>query len=215
MHKNSLLYFWLESLLKDAQKNSIIFVQKVGNACTDYPKQEAKAYCVDNYVVYGAHGVCEVEKVINHKFSSDKSAQDYYVLRPIFEKESTIYVPVHSSAATECMRPVLSKSEIDEIILSAVDTEMKWSSNYKERFKQFRQILSGRNEREILQLISYLYLQSIKSRRGLTFSNTQILKAAQTIIEQEFSFSLKIPPDEVGPYIQKLLSARSNKAKII
>lgn len=160
---------------------------------------------MDKYVVYGMHGMCEVEEVVNLDFSFDTSSQEYYVLRPVFEKASKIYVPVGSDAAAQRMRPILSKSEIDEIILSAVDAKMKWSSDYKKRSEQFRQILSRRNEREILQMITCLYLHAKESEKGLTSSDFRILKAAQTLIEQEFAFSLNIKPQEVGKYIQMTL----------
>lgn len=160
---------------------------------------------MNKYVVYGVHGICEVEGIINQKFNSDSLARNYYVLRPVFEKASKIYVPVNSSIIAERMRPVLSQKEIDEIILSTLDEKIEWISDYKKRSEQFHRILSHRNEKEILQMISCLYLHSKESEKGLTSSNADMLKAAQNLIEQEFAFSLNIKPEEVGKYIQMKL----------
>lgn len=170
-----------------------------------FQKWEMNIYCVEKYVVYGIHWICEMEEVTNLKFGSDSHARDYYVLRPVFEKSMKIYVPVENSTVSERMRPILSQKEIDEIILSITDTEIKWDNNYKKRSEQFHKILSERDEREILRMISCLYLHAKESGKGLTSSNAQVLKAAQNIIEQEFAFSLNIKPQEVGKYIQMKL----------
>lgn len=161
--------------------------------------------CMNKYVVYGIDGVCEVEGIIRQKFGTDSSVKDYYVLRPVYEKSSKVYVPVNSSAVAERMRPILSKKEIDEAILSAFDGEITWVNDYKKRSEQFHRILSRRDEKEILQMISCLYLHGKESEKGLTASNAHMLKAAQNIIEQEFAFSLNIKPEEVGKYIQMKL----------
>lgn len=160
---------------------------------------------MNKYVVYGANGVCEIEGVIRQKFGANSSAKDYYVLRPVYEASSKVYVPVNSSAATERMRPILSKKEIDETILSALDGKIEWIGDHKKRSEQFHQILSRRDNKEILQMISCLYLHAKESEKGLTSSNANILRTAQNIIEQEFAFSLNLKPEEVGKYIQMKL----------
>lgn len=160
---------------------------------------------MNKYVVYGIHGVCEIEGITNKKFTSDLYARDYYVLGPVYDKSSKIYIPVNNCALTEHMRPILSKDEIDETILSALDRKITWNNNYKKRSEQFHQILSRRDEKEILQMISCLYLHGKESGKGLTSSNENMLKVAQNIIEREFAISLNIKPEEVGKYIQMKL----------
>ena len=128
-----------------------------------------------------------------------------YVLRPVFEKSSKVYIPTNSSTVAEHIRPILSQREIDETILEAMDGKIEWTNDYKKRAEQFRQILSRRNEKELLQMISCLYLHAKESGKSLTSSNAHMLKMAQSMIEQEFAFSLNIEPEEVGKYIQMKL----------
>lgn len=106
------------------------------------------------------------------------------------------------------MRPILSQDEIDRIIFSLRDNSIPWEPNHKIRADQFHAILLRRDERELLRLISCLYLRSKQSAKGLTAGDARILKAAEDIIQQEFAFSLHIPAQDVGPYIQTKLGIR-------
>ena len=160
---------------------------------------------MNKYVVYGVHGVCEVEGIVSRRFGPDSSAKDYYVLRPVCEKSSKVYIPVNSSTVTGRMHPILSKKEVDETILGALDGEIKWINDYRKRSEQFHQILSCRDEKELLQMISCLHLHAEESGKRLTSGNRQVLQMAQHIIKQEFAFSLNIKPEEVGKYIQMKL----------
>ena len=51
-------------------------------------------------------------------------------------------------------------------------------------------------------MISCLYIESKSRPRGLSSIDTQILKKAENMIEQEFAFSLKISRKNVGEYIR-------------
>ena len=103
------------------------------------------------------------------------------------------------------MRPILSREEIDRLILSVKDRRLEWLPDRKERTEQFRQILAGRDERQLLLLISCLYLRSQESGRGISAAEARLLKKAEDVIRQEFAFSLGISPEEIGRYIQARL----------
>lgn len=160
---------------------------------------------VNDYVNYGVHGVCKVEETAFLKFSGDLHKHEYYVLQPVFDQSSKIYLPVESSELTGRMRPILSAQAIDEAILSAKDRAILWQSDFKLRSAQFHDILSKRNEKEILQMLSCLYLRSQESGRGLNAGDAAILKTAEKMIEQEFAFSLQIQTKDVGKYIKNKL----------
>ena len=76
-------------------------------------------YSVNDTVLYGAEGVCRVAEIIQRDFGS--GTVDYYVLRPVYNENSTIFVPVNNPALTDKIRRVLSADEIREIIRSMPD----------------------------------------------------------------------------------------------
>lgn len=160
---------------------------------------------VNDYVNYSTHGICKVEAVAEMKLGSKIEKREYYILSPVFRQDSKLYVPTDNQTLLQRMRPLLSEQEIDQIILSAKDQSMSWIADHKERKLRFGEIFSRRDERELLLLISCLYLQSQNSKKGLTAYDAQILKKAESVIEQEFAFSLHISPKNVRNYIQKKL----------
>lgn len=161
--------------------------------------------CINDYVNYKTQGVCKIEDLRPMKFGPDSREREYYILRPVHQESSHIFVPADNQTLIDQMRPVLSPEEIDRTIISVKDKSLIWDKDRKKRMAQFQEILSRRDERELLMLISCLYLKSKESANGLSSTDAQILKKAEHIIEQEFAFSLKISMQSVGAYIREKL----------
>lgn len=160
---------------------------------------------VHDYVSYGSQGICQVEDLRPLKFGSDRSPRNYYVLRPLHQNSAQIFVPADKEALLARMRPVLTPEEIRSIVRSVKDQTMPWIADRRQRAAQFQDILSRRDTRELLLLISCLYLHRKSSPRGLGSGDAQVLKAAEAAIEQEFSFALRRSPQTVGAYIRQEL----------
>lgn len=160
---------------------------------------------INDYVNYGNHGICQIENICPMKFSSDTCERDYYILKPVHQENTHIFVPVENQKLIEQMRPILSPEDIDQIILSVRNRSIPWTNDRKQRAIEFQDILSRRNECELLQLASCLYLRERDGAKGLSSCDAQILKKVEAIISQEFSFSLNISTREVGAYIRKKL----------
>ena len=158
----------------------------------------------EKYVNYGAQGICRVKGVRSVRFGGAKP-RDYYLLEPVHHPESRIYLPVDNPRLVAKMRPVLTREEIDQTILSVQGEGMPWIKDFRLRTQQFADILSRRDERELLLLVSCLYLHGLQAPHGLSPGDRQTLRQAQRIIEEEFSFSLCLQTDQVGSYIQKKL----------
>lgn len=157
---------------------------------------------VNDYVNYSIQGICLVEDIRRAKFGYDGCEREYYVLRPVHQENSHVFVPTDNLALVGKMRPVLSPEEIDSTILSVRNRSIPWVRDRKKRTAEFHEILSRRDERELLLLVSCLYLKSKEEGKGLSDADGRVLKEAQTIIEREFSFSLNIEPQKTGEYIR-------------
>lgn len=159
----------------------------------------------NDYVNYSTHGICRVEEIRFMQFDRSSKGREYYILRPVHPDNIRIFVPMGNPHLAERMRPVLSPVEIDQTILSVKNQTLQWIDDCKQRAAMFRKILLQRDERELLLLVSCLYLKSREGPKALSASDVQILKAAEEIIEQEFSFSLKISTQQIGSYIREKL----------
>lgn len=162
-------------------------------------------YNIGDYVNYSIHGICMIENIRMMKFSFEAYERKYYVLKPIYEKNAFVYVPFDNHRQVKKMRSVLSAEEIDRIILSVKKQGIPWINNWKQRMEKFNNILSQRNEKELMQLANCLYLKSKETAKRLAYTDRQIQKKVEMIIAQEFSFSLKISLKDVGIYIMRKL----------
>lgn len=163
-------------------------------------------YQIGENVLYGADGVCKIEEICEMKFTD--TADQYYVLRPIFHEGSTVFVPVNNEKLTAKMRPILTKEEIEAIFEKLRAEEPVWMEDAAERKAEFQKIMLGGDRCEILRMIRTLllrksYLQEIG--KHFRVSDDQTLRDAQRLLSDEFSLVLEIRPREVPEYIRKQL----------
>ena len=162
---------------------------------------------IGDYVNYGSQGICKIEGRQILKLEAALSEQDYYILRPVYQENSRIYVPADNQSLTAKMRPVLSPADIDKAILSVKGKRAPWISDRKQRLAKSHEILARRNEHELLQLASCLYSKSANGTARLSSTDASILKEVESIIAQEFSFVLNIDAKDIGAYIRQKLES--------
>lgn len=153
----------------------------------------------NDYVNYGQKGICKIDEISEFDFGPDRKKRLYYVLKPVFDKNSKIYVPVKNEELTNCMRKILTEDEINSIILSIKNEKICWIKDHKQRTEKFNRILKQRDERQLLQMIRCICMKT--EGKKLSGTDMQMLKKAEQILDQEFSFSLKIGTDDVRGYI--------------
>ena len=155
-----------------------------------------------SFVSYCGHGICRIEGL--RKMNFGRGEREYLVIAPICENGATIYLPAGSSGTAGKLRPVLTKSEIDSVLAGIHDQRMDWIEDRKVRVAQFQQILSQSEPRSLL-LMAFC-LQTRREKKGLPSSELDILHKAQNMIEQEFSFALNLPKQEIRQYIYDRVS---------
>ena len=96
-------------------------------------------YSVNDTILYGTQGVCTVCEIVKKKFGENET--DYYMLRPVFYKNSTILAPCHSDITKQKMRSLLSKDEILELKEKISNEPVLWVDDALERRKLFSSIL--------------------------------------------------------------------------
>lgn len=166
----------------------------------------------DDMVRYGAHSVCRVEDITVKDFNG--AAVEYYVLRPVYNDTSTIYVPAHNHALTEKMRKVLSEGEIQALIHAMPHEESIWIDDEEARRERYREILAGGDRAELIRMIKALYHhqceQQAKGRR-LHMSDDRFFKEAEKMLHEEFALVLGIPKEQVLSYILEQLQTEGQQ----
>ncbi len=162
-------------------------------------------FMVNDTIVYGRTGICVIDAIEKKRYSvGDRVENSCYVLKPIYDSTSTVFVPVDNERLTSMMRCVLTKQEIDLMLESVRDGGEQWIDDRRERTEKFKEVLSKGIRSELLIMIKCIYEHKallLKNGKKLCASDEGILKDAEREVSQEFAYSLGIGVDEVGNYI--------------
>ncbi|HHW25625.1 MAG TPA: hypothetical protein GXX22_09260 [Clostridiales bacterium] len=160
---------------------------------------------IGDCVLYRNCGICKICDIAPLEFGDGNT--EYYVLRSVFDESSVAYVPVDSELAQQ-MRPLLTKSEVLEVIDNAPYAGTSWIEDSKLRAHAFSKLIDSGNRADILWIILTLteYRAELASkRRKLYSSDEKLLATALHMIKEEFAFVLGIDREEVIPYIRNRL----------
>lgn len=162
-------------------------------------------YKINDTVIYRGSGICIIEDIRTEQFG--KASGEYYVLTPVYERISSRYfVPVGSENGK--FFRLLEKEELDELFDKAKKSEKVWIDDEKKRQEVFSQIIKSADRPKIISMIGEICeRQKEKAAAGkkLRAFDEQLLKEAQSLIENEIAYVASIDRDEVRPYILKRL----------
>lgn len=84
-------------------------------------------YQVGELIIYGAEGVCRVEKVGPVDMRGAPAGVDYYTLSPLY-REGTIFTPVDTNVHT---RPIMTREQAEGLIdqIPSIPAEVYENSN--------------------------------------------------------------------------------------
>ena len=177
-----------------------------------------KQFVKGSRVVYGTNGICLVEDIRPVSFDYDSKEKMYYILKPLSSPSSTIFVPLENKALGSRLREIMTREEIDSLILDMGDKEIKWDKDRRVRNEIFHKILSGGVREELLLMIRCINdkKQELTSEgKHLPATDSNTLKTAERLVEEEFSYVLDIIPENVGAYIRGVLDSTDKKKRVV
>lgn len=156
---------------------------------------------VNDYIIYGLTGVCQVVDITKESFI-DNLQKEYYVLKYIYDNDTIIKIPTDNEKIS--MRKLLSKEDMSTLINSIPNSETIWIDNDRKRNEEFKSILKTGDIENLVKLIRSIYLdkeykQSIGKK--LYKVDDEIMQTAERLLNEEFATILNISPDEVSTYI--------------
>ncbi len=156
----------------------------------------------DQLIMCGGHGVCRVVNVTGNPFDRFDKVRMFYVLEPVFEKASTVYMPVDNDKVV--MRRVMNRDEAEELIDNINEIETVWIKEEKGREQMYKDAIRTYDCQSLVQIIKTLYMRKqsrIKEGKKVLSSDEQYLRKAESLLYSEMSIALDIPKEEVQGYI--------------
>lgn len=156
---------------------------------------------VDEYIMYGVTGVCKVIDIKEEKLMNNVE-KEYYVLNPIYSKDTVIKIPVDSTKIS--MRRIMSRDDIDSLINDMPNKETLWIDDEKERNEKYKSMLKSGDCEELITLMKSIYTNK-KQKKTLgersRKSDEELMKTAEKLLNEEFATVLDINIKDVKSYI--------------
>lgn len=156
---------------------------------------------VNDYVVYGLIGVCQITDIEKGEYINNDETE-YYVLRPVYYKGMIIKTPVNNPKVF--MREIISMEDVSSLITTMPEKETVWINDSRQRSEYFKAALRTGKSEEWAKLIKTIHLKQKENSdvgKKLLKTDEDIMKTAERLLNEELAIVLNISTDEVVPYI--------------
>ena len=156
-------------------------------------------FAVGDYVSYRSEGVCVVSDIRTEEFNALGKSEEYYILAPLKDMNSVLYVPVNNEVLVAKMQPLLSADEICALADELRGELMDWIDDSRARNAALREILAGGNRRELIVLVNTILdriSRSAEIGRKITAGDENTLKRAKRMLLDEFAATTDLSTDE-------------------
>ncbi len=158
---------------------------------------------IGDVILYGAQGICEISHIESKQIG--KTISDYYVLKPLFNENTAVFVPVENEFLTAKMQSVLTKQDADELIKKAPKIEFFETKDENEKREQYKAVLSSGDREKLISVIKTIKAeQSVRRQSGkkLNMIDEQTLRKAELLLYNELAYVLDVTPDEAQNIIK-------------
>lgn len=167
---------------------------------------------IGELIMCGGHGVCRIMAITGNPIDKLDKKKKYYILEPVFEKGSTIYMPVDNDKVV--MRKIMNEQDAKKLIGKIPDIETVWIKEEKTREQMYKDAIKTYDCHSLVQIIKTLYLRRqdrVRQGKKALSSDEHYLKKAEELLYSEMSLALSVPKDRVEAYIAGEISKNSKK----
>ena len=160
------------------------------------------------YVVSGTKGVCVVDEITTLNITGVDKKREYYILKPVYVKGSTVYVPVDTADGS--LRKILNEQEARELIHGIPEIPLITITNDKLLEQEYRGCMKSNDCAELVRVIKTIYLRKqkrLEAGRKVTAVDAKYFRMAEDNLYGELAVSLQMPRGEVENYITNEMNA--------
>jgi len=158
---------------------------------------------VNDHVFYSSTGVCSISDIRIAKVGG-MAERECYVLKPLRDSHSILYVPTDQTDLSSHMRHLMTKDEIMDLIHAMPGEDILLIINERERSKEYYARVSSCDSHDLVRVIKSLHHEQRRRKatgKGLNTTDSRIMTAAENLLHEEFAFVLGIPVKEVHSFI--------------
>ncbi len=154
---------------------------------------------IGEYVSYRSEGVCIVKDVRTECFGVLGKSEEYYILAPLRDMNSILYVPVGNKLLTDKMQRLLSADEICSLARELADRRLEWISESRARGNAFKELVASGDRNSLILLVNTLseHMAKLEAEgKKQTLGDETVYKKAKKLLLDEFSATTDLKTEE-------------------
>ena len=162
---------------------------------------------IGELVSYSATGVCEVVDIRCEKLT--ECEMQYYILKPMYQNASTVYVPVENQTLVSRIKPVMTKTQAQSLLENISNLQFEWVEKDSDRVALFRETLRLCDRVQAMAIIKCLFNRQqylLTLNKHLRTADAQIFRDAQNIMSGEIALALNIDIKEANSLIMEKIN---------
>ena len=160
-------------------------------------------YEIGEYLVKPMEGLCKIEDILHLDVEGIDKNRLYYLLRPMEEKNRTIYVPVDTTDSG--IRKAMTEEEAWQLIEKIPGIEEIWVSNEKIREQIYKEKIKSCHPEDLVAIIKVTYQRRKKRMdqgKKSTIADDRFFRIAENHLYSELAFALQKDKSEICQLIK-------------
>ena len=165
-------------------------------------EMEEDMFKIGDYVAHYKEGVCQVVDIGKISLSCSDNEKEYYTLKPIYDKDGTVYTPVENKKNQ--IREVITKQEAETLIAQLGDIEQLTVTDEKKREGLYKEAMLKNQCREWIVIIKTSYerkMERLSRGKKVTHVDDRYLGIAEKFLCGELAVALEMSREEVKGYL--------------
>lgn len=159
---------------------------------------------IGDYVINANNGICRIEDTVHLELPSVDKNKLYYLLIPIEEKNSKVYIPIDNT--NHRIRKIMSEKEAWKVIDEIPLTEEMWIDNDKEREQKYKEAIKSCEPAKLISIIKNLYHRN-QNRNEQGKKNIAVdekyFKMAENNLYAELAFAMEKDKNDMRQLIEE------------
>ena len=147
-----------------------------------------RLFNIGDTVVYGAQGVCKIDTVQEKQIG--KQAIKYYVLKPVFNENTSVFVPIENAVLTAKMQSILTLSQAKELINEVPNIKILKNTDESHKRELYKNTIASGDHKALISLIKTIVAERERRREAgkkLNMNDEQTLCKAETLLYSELA----------------------------
>ena len=167
---------------------------------------------VGDSVVSASNGICKINDMVEMDASGNNTMKMYFVLEPVGEKKTKVYIPVE--LAEKRIRKVMGKSEAIYVIEHINSIEELEIVNERERETKYKEAIQSGNPQMLVKAIKNMYhrrMERMAQGKKSTAIDEKYFKLAEHNLHSELGYVLNHSEDEMKNIIIDYINGNEKK----